>query len=628
MLSLNGSRISFDGLTKGVRGLEHRGPDGACMWLAEGGRVGLGHTRLSIIDATATQPIRSEDEQRFIIVNGEFYDFDRLRSELQGRGHHFRTRTDSEIALHLYEERRERCLEHLRGEFAFVIWDGVEASLFAARDRFGIKPLFYAEQDGVLYLASEVKALFQAGVRAAWDREAVFDELHGCFAPDRSLFHSVRQLPAGHFMRASAGGIRLERYWDVNYPRASRPPSAADAQAQLERVGELLDESIRHRLRADVPVGYLLSGGLDSSAVLGIAAAASGSGGRAFTVAFDSGDFDESLNARAAAAHANADLTLVRVTEDELASNFADSVWHGEGIQYNAHGTARFLLSRAIQAAGYRAVMGGEGADEAFAGYGFVRAALHPDHAMPFSTSIRLAMAMLLPLREAERSIALTSPLLARLARFAQLPNWAVGRAASWLETLRSLLAPEFAREFRERDPYRSLIRRLDLRRQVFGREPAKKLLYMWLKTVFAQYHMGADRLDMAHGVEVRLPYLDHVLFEHVSRLPVAALAKDGVQKQALRELARPYVPESIYSGAKRPFYAPPSAAVPGSRLNELVQETCRSTTIRSLPFFEQSSTVALLDRLPDLKARDRVSLDPILMVIASLVILHERYRL
>src|SRR5262245_55887090 len=214
-----GKPVSNLALDRATNSLIHRGPDHQSVWLSNDQRVGLGHARLSIIDlTTGDQPIANEDEQIRIIVNGEFYDFERQRRELEQRGHRFRTRSDSEIALHLYEDFGVHCVQHLRGEFAFVLWDEANQTLFAARARFGIKPLYYAVHEGVLYLASEIKALLAAGVPARWDHEYFYQHATGPAMSDRTLFQGINQLPAGHYLTATPSGMRILRYWDFNYP--------------------------------------------------------------------------------------------------------------------------------------------------------------------------------------------------------------------------------------------------------------------------------------------------------------------------------------------------------------------------------------------------------------------------
>lgn len=620
--------VSVDALEAATAMLGHRGPDGRRTWVSPEGHVGLGHTQLNIVSPDGVQPIASEDRQLWLVANGEFYDFSAIHRRLEAGGHRFRTETDSEIALHLYEEMGPSCLEELRGEFAFVLWDGRTETLFAARDRFGIKPLFYAQMGDILILASEAKALFAAGVPGAWDPESVYEQIFGCFRPDRSLFAGVRQVPPGHYLHVEAGSNRLVRYWDVNYPRRTQMGAFREGEC-VEEVSRLLTEAVRLRTQAPVPVGYLLSGGLDSSAVLSLAAADSDRPLQAFTIAFEGAAYDESSKARAAADHVGANLHTLRVTDADVVDHFAESVWHGEAIQLNSHGTARFLLSREIQTAGYRAVMAGEGADELFAGYDFLRQAVMGSDGQ--GTRVRRAarlLRLLGPLDETEQQIARVAPLLARASRAVELPKTLVSPFATAMALLRSVLAPDFAAQFAGHDPYWALLRRLDWRGRLWGREPAKQLLYLWLRSVFVNYHMAADRLDMAHAVEVRLPFLDHKLFEYASQIPVSQLAKEGREKHVLREAAQPFVADSVYRGTKQAFYAPPTALKPGSRLHEFVQETLRSEAMASLPFFNQEAAIDMLSRAPILEPEARTMLDQLLMVMVSLYLIQEQFAL
>ena len=260
-------------LQRATRSLFHRGPDGEGYWMSPDRRVGLGHARLSIIDlATGSQPIASEDGRSQIAVNGEFYGYEAIQRELERSGHRLRTRSDSEIALHLYQDLGPQCLHRLRGEFAFIIWDEHQRTLFAARDRFGIKPLFYSFYNDTLYLASEVKALFAAGVPARWDAESVAQSVECGGHQVRTLFDGVFQVPPGHYLLATDKHFQIVPYWDFNYPRAAeRTPKRSDSEYVAE-FRHVLEEAVRLRLRADVPVGCYLSGGLDSCAVLGLAA--------------------------------------------------------------------------------------------------------------------------------------------------------------------------------------------------------------------------------------------------------------------------------------------------------------------------------------------------------------------
>ena len=624
--------VSTAALLAAACALHHRGPDGRGHWIAPDRRAGLAHTRLSIIDhITGDQPIANEDGTIRVVVNGELYGFEAIRCGLEKRGHHFRTRSDAEIVLHLYEEYGTECLKNLRGEFAFVLWDDNRKVLFAARDRFGIKPLFYAEHGDALYLASEAKALFSAGVPAAWDSESVFQVLFACVAQDRSLFRGVSQVPPGHFLVASDRGVSLERYWDADYPAAPKASSGnVDPHECLGEVRSLLEESVRLRMRADVPVGCLLSGGLDSSAALGIASAQGASPMEAFTISFDHPDYDESAFARCSAEFAGANLNVVSAADAVLADHFVTSVGQGEVMQYNAHGTARYILSNAVRQAGYKSVLAGEGADELFAGYGFCRPAVlaQQNGAGHLRTRMRMAWRLVRPATRQQTVIGHSSRWLARAIRMTELPPPVIASLADRMEVLRSVMAPGFAGRHQQRDPYRSLYDSLGAGEKLRGREPAKQLIYLWLKTIFPGYILAADRADMAHSVEVRLPFLDHVLFEYVRNIPVRTLGFGGQNKFVLREAAAPFLAEPIRHRPKKPLMAPPFTLQKGSRLFGVIQDVLRSRAMLDVPFFAPGSVALLADDVHRGNGDGRASLDPLFIMAASLCVMQERYRL
>jgi len=622
--------IAPETLTRAIERLAHRGPDEQHLWTAPHRQVALGHTRLSIIDLlTGSQPIASEDEQLRIMANGEFYDFERIRCELQARGHQFRTRTDSEIALHLYEDHGAHCLDQLRGEFAFVVWDEKNQTLFAARDRFGIKPLFYARINGTLFLASEVKALFAAGVRAAWDRESVFQNLFLSFDQDRTLFSEIRQVPPGYYLEAKAHSIRLARYWDANYPRAKDQTNHRREETCVDELRSLLDEAVRLRMRADVPIGCYLSGGVDSSSVLGLAGRHTEQRVAAFTIAFDHPDFDESASARATAAQYGAEFCPVSVTEADFADLFIDAVAHGETVHYNAHGAARYRLSQAVHRAGYKVVLAGEGADELFAGYDFsshaLRASMDPDGMFRW---VRLLLRMMHSAGPGEHRIAERSRWLARISRMLAFPPELLDFVGEKIELLQSLVSAEFKQEFEKRDPYREFLKQFEWRAKLFGREPVKQVLYLWLKSLFVNYVLAAERLDMAHAVELRLPFLDHKVFEFTRSIPATMLAKNGRRKYLLREAVRPFVTDEVYRSAKQPFFAPPTTLRVGNPMYKLLQELLRSRQAAEIPFIDQSAVIKFLDQLPRMDDHTRSSMDPILFMMASMCVLQNAYRL
>ncbi len=626
-----GEPVSAELLCRATRRLDHRGPDLQRQWVSPDGRVGLGHARLSIIDlATGEQPIASEDGSLRIVANGEFYGYEAIRRALLQRGHQLATCADTEVALHLYEEMGAECLSHLRGEFAFVLWDAARGTLFAARDRFGIKPLFYAVVGDTLYLASEAKALFAAGVPAGWDREAVFQQLFLCTAQDRTLFAGVWQVPPGHYLEARAGGLRVVRYWDLCYPRGERPAGVRREAELVEELRQTLAEAVRLRMRADVPVGCLLSGGVDSSAVLGMAARDHAGPIRAFTVTFDHPAYDEGPIARETVDRVGGEYYPIALDQDLLAEHLADAVWHGETLGANALGVARYLQSRAVHQAGYKVVLSGDGADELFAGYLYFRHEYLVRARDGLDEGLRQQLlAALLRDNPAFRAV-LSQPRTAsagvqRLLGF--VPSWLRATAVSRGD-LAALLAPDFAAEFAARDLQAAFVERFDITGQLTGRDPVLQALYLWTKSMLPNQVLIADRLDMAHAVEVRMPLLDHRVAELVREMPVSLLIRGLTEKYALRQAVRSYVSDRVYRRPKHPFTAPHGTLDTNSGLHQLTQDVLRGPALAALPFFDRRAVVALLDRLPGLDHRQRIALDPCFFLILCACILQLRYGL
>jgi asparagine synthase (glutamine-hydrolysing) len=512
-------------LQRATQSLHHRGPDGQRHWMSQDSRVGLGHARLSIIDiTTGDQPIASEDGRTRIVVNGEFYGYEAIRRELKQSGHRLRTRSDSEIALHLYEDFGTQCLHRLRGEFAFVIWDETNHTIFAARDRFGIKPLFYAFHKETLYLASEVKALFAAGVPAKWDAESVYHSVEYGGHQVRTLFDGVFQVPPGHYLMATDKHIQLNQYWDFNYPKADAASvvrSDADYAAEFRQA---LDDSVHVRLRADVPVGCYLSGGLDSCAILGLAAKHHAGSIRAFTLTFDRAEYDEGKIAREMAAKAGADFCPIPIQQDDLADHFADAISQSEALCFNAHGVAKYLLSRVVRDAGYKVVLTGEGSDEILGGYPHFRRDMLLYNAQGQDPEVVATL-----LRELDQHNPVSRGLLLPDGEAGPLGRLkkVLGFIPSWIETfsarswkMRALFSRSFIDCFGEREGFQPFLADIDVRSQLAGRDPLHQSLYMWAKTALPTYTltMLGDRMEMAHSVEGRVPFLDHHLVELIRR--------------------------------------------------------------------------------------------------------------
>jgi asparagine synthase (glutamine-hydrolysing) len=620
-------------LERATRTLHHRGPDGQRQWISDDGLVGLGHARLSIIDlTTGDQPIVSEDEQTRVIVNGEFYGFEAIQRELEGRGHRLRTRSDSEIALHLFEDYGVQCLHHLRGEFAMVLWDERRRTIFAARDRFGIKPLFYAWHDGVLYFASEIKALFAAGVPARWDEQAVYTSVDFSGHQVRTLFDGVHQIPPAHYMIATERHVQVAPYWDFNYPRAQDAPADRSDAEYAAEFRAVLEEAVRIRLRADVPVGVYLSGGLDSCAVLGLAARHHPEPIKAFTLTFDQAAYDEGSIAREMAAKAGADYYPIPITQRDLADHFADAVAQSETLCLNAHGVAKYLLSRAVRDAGYKVVITGEGSDEVLGGYPhFRRDMLLYNREGQDPAAIAALLESLNAHNPVSRGLLLPDGEAGPVDRVKRI----LGYVPSWIETFstravktRPLLSAYFHDRYGMTDGAWAILDDLDVRGQLSGRDALNQSLYLWSKTALCGYILTVlgDRMEMGHSIEGRVPFLDHHVVEVIASQPVNQKIRGMTEKFVLREAVRDVITETVYARQKHPFLSPPATLNPDDTFHTFVQDTMRGPALRDMPFFDQAKVIALLDRLPSMDEGARVANDQVLMLLLSMCVLQERY--
>jgi asparagine synthase (glutamine-hydrolysing) len=627
--------ISETALERATGSLYHRGPDGQRHWISADRRVGLGHARLSIIDlSTGDQPIASEDERTRIVVNGEFYGYEATQRELEARGHRLRTKSDSEVALHLYEDYGAQCLHHLRGEFALVLWDESRRTVFAARDRFGIKPLFYAWHRDTLYFASEVKALFAAGVPARWDEESVFNSVAFGGHQVRTLFDGVHQIPPGHFLIATEKHVQVSQYWDFDYPTANLTvPNRSDADYAAEFRHEL-EEAVRIRLRADVPVGVYLSGGLDSCAVLGLAARHHPEPIRAFTLTFDQAAYDEGPIAREMAALAGAEFNAIPIRQQDLADHFADAILQAETLCVNAHGVAKYLLSRAVRDAGYKVVITGEGSDEILGGYPhFRRDMLLYNREGQDPAAIAELLEWLDSQNSVSRGLLLPDGEIGPVDRVRRI----LGYVPSWIETfasravkMRPLLSRALLDRYGPTEGSYPILDDIDVRGQLSGRDPLHQSLYLWSKTALSGYilTMLGDRMEMAHSIEGRVPFLDHHLVELIRSQPVNQKIRGMTEKYVLREAVRDVITDTVYRRQKHPFLSPPATLSPDETFHTYVQDTLRGPVLASMPFFDRQQVVGLLDSLPEMNTGARTANDQVLMLLVSMCVLHERFGL
>lgn len=617
-------------LDPGMSALSHRGPDGQAAWTSPDRRVSLGHTRLSIIDLqTGTQPIANEDRSAWVIVNGEFYDFERIRQELEDAGHRFRTKSDSEILLHLYEEYGTSAVRWLNGEYAFVLWDQANREIFAARDRFGIKPLCYALVGGRLFLASEAKALFALGVPADLDAESIYQYIHVSQDPDRTFFTHVKQVPPGHFLLARNGSVRVIPYWDQDLGRQTDTPGQPEEEV-IGRFESLLTEAVKRRLRADVPVGIYLSGGIDSAAAYALAAGVSARPPDAFTVCFDDDTYNEESDADLLARHFGGELDRVRLNQDNIADYFRTAIFHAEMPSHNGHIVAKYLLSRRVRERGIKVVLSGQGADEVLAGYAHFISDFHGLHQTADGRSLDEVTSLHATSRGLHLPVGEMVDVGAIRRALGFVPTWLLARAATAVR-LRSLCAPAFLGTFEGRDAYRVFLNNFPIVHpdRLTG---LRQSAYLWNKSVFLHYMLAAfdDKQDMANSVEARNPYLDPSVAEFGFGLSDDLKIRDVRSKYVLREAVRRLIPAANYGNLKRPFLAPPLGGANPGRFTELLQDTLRGPDARECPFLDHASLQHALDRLPRMDGDELTLWSPVLTTALSLVFLSgfatERY--
>jgi asparagine synthase (glutamine-hydrolysing) len=546
--------------------LHHRGPDGRGRWANAEGTVALGHTRLAIVDPEhGQQPLCNEDESVWAVVNGEFYDDARLRAQLERDGHRFRTRSDSELLVHLYETLGVRCVHRLRGEFAAVLWDGKNRVLLAIRDRFGIKPLVYHQTSDRIVLASEAKALFALGeVTPAWDLRAVAHATTLQYVPpDRTFFDGVRQLEPGHLLVWTDGQTRISKYWDL-YERRPTQPLTREPGEVAEAFEAQLSEAVRLRLRADVPVAFTLSGGVDSSTIAGFARE-HGTVSAYYTVTFDETidreNYNEEHLARATSEFLGGEFCPVRVSRRDLIEALPRAVYFSEGTSINAHLPAKYLLSERVRRDGYRVILSGEGADEVLLGYPHLRddflATLAGERTADARAALRAAHTVSMGVMLPDGETLDLDNLERRLGYAGNLPSF-VRAKAGFGARFAPLLTPEWKRSQAGVDTFASLA-------DLLPEDPQRPLpsvlrsAYLWTKLCLANYILKVlgDGTEMANSVEGRVPFLDHHFAEFVFDLPLSMLVGEGQEKQLLRTAARGKTIEQVRTRNKHPFLTP-----------------------------------------------------------------------
>lgn len=543
----------------------HRGPDGAGNYVRA--QVGLGHRRLSIVDvAHGQQPMLSPDERFAVVYNGEVFNHPQLKTELEAQGVEYRTWSDTETVLHLFRRQGARAVEQLRGMFAIAIWDENERRLWLARDRFGVKPLYYVHrEDGSLWFASEIKALLAGGaVRAELNAAAMPDFLAN-HAPsgNETLFAGVRRLPAGHTLTWQDGRIEITRYWDLTWPAAGETQvlSPAKERELVAEYRERLTEAVRLRLMADVPLGSFLSGGIDSAAITAIMSNLIDEPVRTFSVAFAEREANELEYAREVATRFRTDHHEVVVTPEQFWESVPRLVWHEDEPIAHPSSVALNFVSR-LAAEHVKVVLTGEGSDETLAGYNRYRVTMYNlalgrryDRMVPgvMRRAVRAALGGLPERSRTRQRVERTFLWRGGDLDSLYFDNFAVFDRARQ----HALLGPAFRERIGTADPYQAYH---DALGACTSSSMLDRLLYADTKTYLHELLMKQDQMSMAASIESRVPFLDHPTVEWVTRLPEPMKLRGVTTKWILREAMKGTLPERILSRKKMGFPVPVGA--------------------------------------------------------------------
>jgi asparagine synthase (glutamine-hydrolysing) len=599
--------------------LAHRGPDGKGVF--DDGRVALGHVRLSIIDlATGAQPMPNADGTVWVSFNGEIFNYVELRRDLISRGHSFRSSSDTEVILHLYEEMGIACVNAFNGDFAFAIWDRRKQRLMLARDRMGVRPLYYTRKAGALYFASEVKALLAVpGMRAELDPFAL-DQIFTFWFPlcPRTPFKDVFELPPAHTLVAEHGNVTVRPYWQVQYAedvfdRRSEAAIAADLR-------ELLTDATQIRLRSDVPVGAYLSGGLDSSIVAAITRQIKHDRLRTFSVTFESAEFDESVFQREMVDALGTEHVSVACATGDIGKMFPDVIRATERPILRTAPAPLFRLSSLVREQGYKVVLTGEGADEVFAGYDIMKEAKirrfcagQPDsqrrplllqRLYPYLPRLKGQSQKYLEAFFRARADEVGDPLFSHLPRFRNT------------QAAKVFFSEEVRRALGDYDALDEL--RANLPADFNRWHPMAQAQHLETAYLLPAYILSSqgDRVAMAHAVEGRFPFLDHRVVEFAACIPARLKMKGLREKHILREAMADLLPPAIGNRPKQPYRAPDAHSFVGANCAPYLERTLSEEAIGAAGYFNPRAVAKLQQKCTaaaNLGFRDNVALVGIL---------------
>ena len=582
--------------------LQHRGPDGHGVYLNPGRRIGLGHTRLSIIDlAGGAQPMHNEDSSVWVTFNGEIFNYLELRADLIKHGHCFYTDSDTEVIVHAYEHYGDDFVQQLNGQFAIALWDEGRRRLLLVRDRAGILPLFYTRQGERLLFASEIKALLPQLTTAPIISPAALDQIFTFWAPrsPNTLFENIFEVSPGHLLTVENGCVRESRYWDWHFPEQGDYLAGSDGELG-EQLYALLADATAIRLRADVPVGAYLSGGLDSSALVSLIRRHSAAPLKTFSIGFEQAALDESAFQQQMIDHLGVDNSRICCTNGDIAEHFPTTVFHAETAILRTAPTPMRQLSGLVRASGYKVVLTGEGADETLGGYDlFKEAKIRQFWArQPQSEWRPLLLKALYPYLETSGaqaqsylrnyySIGLDKP---EQPGFSHLTRWFTTAQCKvfFSQELNAALREEAAAGLTGRLP------------AAFGRwHPSNRAHYLEAKTLMGGYLLCSqgDRMLMANSVEGRFPFLDHRVIEFANRLNPRLKMRALNEKYLFKQAMKKHLPQQIIERHKQPYRAPDIPAFFSAQPPAYVDDLLSADKLKRYGYFDAQKVGFLLNK-------------------------------
>jgi asparagine synthase (glutamine-hydrolysing) len=626
----SGTAPDVDLLTRMMGRLRHRGPDSSGYYRDK--RVALGHTRLSIIDlATGAQPLSNEDDSIWITYNGEIFNYVELDAELRNRGHLFKTKSDTEVIVHAYEEWGTSCFSHFNGQWALALWDQGKNRMILSRDRHGIRPLYYIHRHNNFLFASEIKALFADTTVGRELDPAGLSEVFTFWSPiaPRTIFKGVEELKPGHFAVLEDGHIETKPYWSISFPYAgAEAPVSEGENADLLR-NHLINASQLRFTRSDVPVGAYLSGGIDSSITSAIISRYTEVPLKTFSIRFTDSEFDEGHYQREMVAKLGADHRDVAVSHEDIGDAFPTVVWHAERPILRTAPAPLFLLSKLVRESGYKVVVTGEGADEVLAGYDIYREAkvrlfLARD---PLSTKRANIVLRLYPWMARSPGQA---PAFARAffgkglnpadPGFSHRPRW------DTTSSIKLILDPELREEMEKTDVVESLLSNLPKSHERW--DPLCKAQWLEMVTLLSGYILSAqgDRMLMANSVEGRFPFLDCNLVNFANQLPARHKLLSLDEKHLLKVAAEDFIPVSILKRPKQPYRAPDAASFFYGGHLDWVEELTSEFKLREAGIFAPKAVARLTAKCRAVKGAKMSNTDNmrIVAILSAMLVYHQ----